>query len=137
VPNLDDDRFEIYLKKFRPLAPVPLPLDISAEAARKRSRRAAIVLWALATAVAAILAVIMLRGHADRAAPAEVVAKAPIGEQPPISQPLTLGAANRLLANSSSFEAALDSLEAEAASVAIPKGKVSALAVLSQENLKP
>jgi ferric-dicitrate binding protein FerR (iron transport regulator) len=137
VPNLDDERLEIYLKKFRPLAPAPLPLDAPSEAPEKSPRRAVIAVWALGAAAAVILALVMLRGAVNRVPQSN--AKTNVSRSAPerIAQPLTLGAANRLLLGSPSFAAALRSLESESDSSAIPKGKESALAVLSQENLKP
>lgn len=137
MPNLGDHRFEIYLKGFRPLPPEPLPLSVSADAPEKGKRHAAIPVGALAVAAVAILAFVVVRGRTRRVIPANGSRSPSAAAQLQASQPLTLATANQLLVNSPSFEAALDSLESESGAVAIPRGRESALAVLSEENLKP
>lgn len=132
--NPDETRFECYLEEFRPLPPAPLPLNVPAEASRK-PRHLGITIWA--TGVAAILAiVIILHSRVGRVAPAVPHANSTT-VAPAISQPLTLAAANRVLVNSVSIEAALNSLEAASQSPTITAGNESALAVLRQENLNP
>jgi hypothetical protein len=134
VPNLDEDRFEIYLKEFRPLAPAPLPLDVPAKRTHSRS---AVLAGLLATAAAVTLAIVMLHHRGSQGPSVNRNSNSSVADLPAISQPLTLGTANQLLVNSPSFEAALDSLESASSAVAIPRGRESALAVLSEENLKP
>ncbi len=135
MPSLDEDRFEIYLKEFRPLAPAPLPLDAPAKPTHSRS---AVLAALLATAAAVTLAIVVLHHHpGSQVPPVSSNSNSSVVDLPAISQPLTLGTANQLLVNSPSFEAALDSLGSESSSVAIPRGRESALAVLSEENLKP
>ncbi len=134
MPNLDDDQFEIYLKNFRPLPPVLLPLSAPAKVVSQGKRRRRVLLaWALPAAAAIILGVFLLRLRVGRPG----VTKTELAQTVAHSQPFTLDAANELLANSHSFQVALDSLESESGAVAIPKGKQSALAVLGEENLKP
>lgn len=131
MPNLDDEQFEAYLKKFRPVSPAPLPLDFRAKPTRHRS---ALGVCALAAVASVMLGVLLFHLHANRAGTGSFNRHVSPSESSP---PLTLGAANHLLTNSLSLEAALDSLERGPVPVAIPPGKKSALAVLSQENLKP
>lgn len=131
--NLDEPRFESYLKEFRPLPPPPLPLNVPAEAPRK-PRHLGITIWAVS--VAAILAIVILRSRVRRITQANPHVHS-AASTVAISQPLTLGAANRILANSVTIEAALNSLEARSEGPTIPTGKESALAVLRQENPNP
>lgn len=139
MPNLDDERFEIYLKKFRPLAPAPLPMDARLNRPRRLSAVAAwaVAAWAAATAAIAVVAVAILLFPSKRVPPASINGHVATAKQTANSQPLTLGAANRLLANSPSLQAALNALESESVPPAIPKDKQSALKVLAEENLTP
>lgn len=135
MPNLDDDRLESYMKKFRPLPAAPLPLNVPAAPARK-PKHLGITVWTLSAAAILALSLYLLRPRAHQVTDSEhhsIVQPSHYS-----AQPLTLGVANELLANSPSFEAALASLESDSAAAArIPKDKESALAVLSQEDLKP
>jgi hypothetical protein len=133
MPNLDDERFEIYLKRFRPLALAALPTHSVA----KLRRRITIVASLLATAAVLIPAVVMLHTRGNGVSPVSGRTNPSLAVRPAPWQPLTLGGANQLLVRSPSFAAALDSLEAEPEVSAISKGKESALAILSQENLNP
>jgi hypothetical protein len=58
------------------------------------------------------------------------------GERPAESQPLTIGSANTLLTHAPSVKAALDRVPFHPPSTQLPKGKRSALAVLSEDNNK-
>ena len=130
MPNLDDEQFEIYLKKFRPLEPAPFPAEV---VIGPRRRRLTLAACALAVAAPLALGIVLLHSRANRVVPAGGTASPPTAEYRLISQPLTLGAANQLLANSASLEATLDSLETESDVSAVPKGKESALGVLREE----
>jgi hypothetical protein len=147
VPNLDDERFEIYLKTFRPVPPAPLSLPATAESHPRRTPRSITLLWekvswgkvlsALGAAAVVVAALFLLRLPGRQSdIPVRTSSPSAAAHVAP-SQALTLRAANQLLASSPSFEAALDSLESEPEAAAIPKGKESALAVLSEENIKP
>lgn len=134
MANPDDGQFEAYLKEFRPLPAAPLPLNVPAATARK-PRHLGITVWALTATAIVILVLLRI--------PAQHVT-GQLGQNPTAAlradstQPLTLRSANELLVNSPSFKAALDSVEFySAATVPIPKGKESALVVLSQEDVKP
>lgn len=135
MPNLDDDRLETYMKKFRPLPVAPLALDVPAAPARK-PKHLGITVWTLSAAAILALSVYLLRPAAHHAIESEGNSMAHARQYS--AQPLTLRAANALLVNSSSFADVLASLESDSAAAArIPKDKESALAVLSQEDLKP
>lgn len=141
MPNLDDDRLEAYMKQFRPLPAAPLPLNVPAATVRK-PRHLGITVWALTMAAILILGVYLLRPRTHHVAESEITAilkgNSMAHGQAHTTQPLTLGIANELLVNSSSFDAALASLESGSGAAArIAKGKESALAVLSQEDPKP
>jgi hypothetical protein len=129
VPNLDDEEFESYLRKFRPQEPQRLPGEVPVSAGRHPPRLAGLALLAAASLV---LGIIALHIRANHFAPAPGRAHQSWGEYRMNSRPLTLGVANRLLTDSPSLETALDSLGAEPRTPAIPKGKDSALAVLSE-----
>jgi hypothetical protein len=134
VPNLDDDQFEIYLKEFRPVAAAPFPLGARA---KSTPRGGFLVSLVAAAAAAVILVFALLQQHRNGNIPPGATRPLQVTEQSFPSQPLTLGAANELLVNSPSLEGVLDSLESGSGAAAIPKGKQSALAVLSQEEAKP
>jgi hypothetical protein len=130
VPTPDEERFEAYLKQFRPLAADPRKGTIAV-----RGRR-----WLLAgVCAAAVVAGMALVGLHPR--PAEV-SHMPNDQQlvkreiPRATQPLTLGAANALLSKSPSFHAAIDELAHQPASEDSSAERNSALAVLSQEESK-
>lgn len=131
MPNLDDDRLESYMKQFRPLPAAPLVLSAPAVTARK-PRHLGITVWTLAVAAVLTVSVSLLRIPAHRVSSAGDSTSA---RRPYSTHALTLRTANELLVNSSSFNAALESDAGAAAP--IPEGKLSALKVLSQENLKP
>lgn len=133
MPDLNDPELEMYLRKFRPVAPAPLPI---ATGARRRRRFVAIGAWTSAVAAAAALAIVMLHSPANRVAPVSHSAS-PVVRTRAISQPLTLATATRLLAASPSLEAAFDSFESEIGKTAIPKNEQSAFQVLSQGVPRP
>jgi hypothetical protein len=130
--NERDDRFEAYLKQFRPLAVEPLPIATSRGTARHSFRLAA---WA---AAAVILVALVLAMHPRTSRTESRVGQGDLarGEHSAESQPLTIGSANTLLAHAPSVKAALDLVPFHPPSAQLPKGKRSALAVLSEENDK-
>jgi hypothetical protein len=131
LDNQQNDRFETYLKQFRPLAVEPLPLEKHGRAARRR-----FVFAATAAAVILVAAVLAMYSRNDRLNSSDGPGNLASGEQLRDSQPLTIGSANALLANAPSVEAALDRVPLHPASEPLPKGKQSALAVLSEDNDK-
>jgi hypothetical protein len=112
--QMDDHRFEDYLRSFRPLSPAPLPQ-------RRRQWR----LVALGAAAALMIGGLLLPQFR----------RVPSGSALP--QPITIGSANNLLANSSSWKEAIDdagfAFRSSRANVA--PFRRSALEFLSQEDL--
>ena len=132
MPTLDDEQFERYLKRFRPIASEPLPASSHRPASRHRLAFAA---WAMAGAAIIVAAIVMFRVW-PRPVPQIDTAILSAGEQPTNQQPLTIATANALVAKSSSVEAVFDQMTFHPQSTQLPKGKQSALAVLSQDNNK-
>ena len=131
MPTLDDEQFERYLKQFRPLVPEPLPASSRQPASRWRFAFAA---WAIAGAAVVIAAILMFQLW-PTPVPKFDMAIETHSEQL-TKQPLTMAAANALLAQSPSVEAVFDQMTFHSQSAHLPKGKQSALAVLSQDNNK-
>jgi hypothetical protein len=112
--QIDDQPIEAYLKSFRPLPPTPLP--------RPARRWSSVVLYATAASVmVALLLLPLFRSRARVEEPA----------------PITIGSANKLLANSSSWKSTIDdpgfAFRSDAAKV-VP-GRESALEFLGREDL--
>jgi hypothetical protein len=135
VPVPDDERFEQYLKQFRPLAPEPLPA-----VEWSRGTRRWLVCGALAAAAAVVVAAVLVlypRPQSDHS-PGESESVARV-EQPPKFQPLTIGSANAFLASAPSFKAAVAGVAAQAfqsQGTQLSEGTQSALAVFSKEKTK-
>lgn len=132
MPTLDDEQFERYLKQFRPVAPEPLPTVSRQPATRRPFGLAA---WTMAAA-AFIIAAILIFQLWPKPAPQFDAAILTGAEQQANQQPLTMATANALLAKSPSVGAAFDQVAFRSKPTHMPKGKQSALAVLSQDNNK-
>lgn len=111
----EDQKVESYLKRFRPLPPAPLP---------QRKRRWRFV--PLSAAAAGVIAVLALLPEFRKAPPA-----------PAEPQPITIGSANELLANTSSWKSVIDDsgFAFRASSTQPPRKYQSALEFLGQEHL--
>jgi len=130
MPIPDDERFESYLKQFRPTAAEPLPLE------RRGIRRGLVFTLAAAAALAILAAsVLAIRLHRQPASSVGVKNLANV-VQLRNSQPLTLGYANELLTHARSFKAAIDGLPFQSERTQVPEGGQSALAALSKEETK-
>jgi hypothetical protein len=129
VLDPEDERFETYLKQFRPVVPDALPVGEVRQSLRPRFGR-------LALAGGSIAAIVIL------GAASFYLHNRPLKEEPnhvnmePPAMPLTVRGANTLLANAPSYKAALNELAFPANSAPVPKEKLSALAVLSKEKTK-
>lgn len=131
MPIPDDERLEAYLKQFRPLAPEPLPALEPRHRARGR-----FVLWAGAAATVAILAgAATIHTHRERSSVVGT-ASSPAPNGLTDSQPLTMRSANALMVKAPSFKALVDDLAFRSTAIPLPKGKLSAVAVLSKEKSK-
>ena len=117
---------EVYLRSFRPVVPKPLSVTLPLRDVR---RSLALLAAGLATVVFLVAALTLRtwigqisRGHGS----VKTDSKRFLGEHP-----LTIGAANGLLANSSSFQAVIDQTSHFDDAAPIPRDKRSALALLS------
>lgn len=112
--QMDDDRIEDYLRSFRPLRPAPLP--------RRRRQWRLVALGAAAALAIGVLLIPQFR-------------RVPSG--PAVPQPITIGSANHLLANSSSWKEAIDDVgfAFRSSQVNVAPLRRSALEFLSQEDL--
>jgi hypothetical protein len=132
-PDLDreDERFENYLRQFRPLVPEALP----ARALDRGPRRwVPVGAWAAAAALVggfalAVVIFLVMGRHPGEVQMAHQVSA--IEERAPV-RPLTIGSANALLVQSPSVGAALDQVTFHSQLVQPSKGNRSALAVLSE-----
>jgi hypothetical protein len=132
VPGSDDERFEQYLKGFRPIAALPLPIQRSLWASRR-----AVAMAALAGAAAVlVVAAVMLRSRPERDQSSQRESRQAAVEQWANSQPLTIRTANAMLAQAPSAKAAIDSVAWQSQRIPVPQGKRSALAELSKEKAK-
>ena len=127
----DDERFEIYLKQFRPLFPHALPIT---KREREFPRFWVFGTWSASAAAAIILGVVSFRVILSRFPgrpknPQSVSMNAPM-------QPLTMRYANSLLATAPSYKAALDEMAFHRERSTVPKDKQSAIAVLEKEKIK-
>lgn len=133
MPIPDDERFEAYLKQFRPMAPKSLP------SVRERSgvrRWFVFARWAVAIVALLVLAILVMHPRPEPAPSAHRTQASTRIEEVKNLRPLTLGNADELLAQSPSFKAAIDRLAFQPQTIPLSKGRQSALAVLSKENQK-
>ena len=132
MPIPDEERFEAYLKQFRPLVPEPLPTSGSRNRARGR-----FVLWAGAAAgVAILVGATALHIHTKRIRVAETTSYPATTGPFTDLQPLTMRSANALIVKSPSFKALVDGMAFRSQTIPVPKGKLSAVAVLGKEKIK-
>lgn len=132
MPNLDDEQFERYLKRFRPLTAEALPL---------RHRSSPLQAWRLPLA-ASITVLLILAASALLFRPSHLAENERTthsisgkdGGQP--VPPLTVGSANSLLTRAPSFKEAVDNMAFRPPTPSFPDGKQSALAVLQKERFK-
>ena len=133
MPASDDQQFEEYLKQFRPLAPESLQIGNYGRTTRRRINFA---VWAAATAVL-IAAVIVMWPRSKVTGLDEGTGSLAELEQLTNSQPLTISSVNVLLAHAPSVKEAVDLVAFQPRATQLPKGKQSALALLSKENNLP
>jgi hypothetical protein len=132
--NKSDSRFEAYLRQFRPLAVEPPQIEMPRRATR---RSLTLAMWAAAAAVFILIALaLFLHPRAGRTLSGVDPGNLADGEQLGESQPPTIGSANALLTHAPSVRDALDRVPFHPPSTQLPKGKQSALAVLSEDKDK-
>lgn len=127
----DEERFESHLKQFRPVMPEPLP---TAVAVMKSMHSTLLRAWVAITAGVLVILAMGLRIRSSRHVFPQT--RSENAEQLLAQQPLTLLSANTLLATAPSFQAAVDAMAIRLQQNAIPKGKRSAVAALSEEKSK-
>jgi hypothetical protein len=128
-PN-DDEKFESFLKQFRPRAPEPLRME------RQWIFRSPLR-FAFGTAAAVLVTAVLVIHFLPKRVPthegAQDVANV---ERFTHFEPLTIAKANALLAQAPSVKAAVDDMAFKPQSTQLSQGKHSALEVLSQENMR-
>jgi hypothetical protein len=133
VPTPEDERFERYLKQFRPLPPETLQIE-----KHERATRLPFVFakWTAVAAAAAAMLIAAVLTNQSRLKPTH----SPSGTGSPATverlTSLTIGSANGLLARAPSVKAAVDQVAFRSQTTPLSKGTQSALAVLSKENIK-
>jgi hypothetical protein len=131
MPISDDEKFEGYLKEFRPVAAGPLQTEQNRVAAWRPVMVAA---WISAFAAVVVLALLLSHRY-KTTQPTENKADQAGIIQPAKPEALTLGRANSLLAHAESYKSAIDQVSSRSQNVG-QEGKTSALAVLGKENNK-
>lgn len=129
----DDERFELYLKQFRPLMPDALPVNES----RPVPRRHLVLAIGLVGAVALVIIGIGITSLRILNHPRVVDSNRSgslqwLGPTPP----LTMHDANALLAKAPSYKALMNELALRPSSSTPSKKKQSAFAVLAKEKIK-
>ncbi len=133
MPNSDDEQFETYLKRFRPVAP---ELKTTAKARHRSLHAFTPVAWIAASAAILIVGIIVvLHTRTPRFANHRIGDVVSVERRPPL-EPLTIRTANSWLATAPSFDVALDALTFDAKSNPIPANKLSVIAVLTEEKKK-
>ncbi len=131
MPTPDDEKFETYLKQFRPLLPDALPATTRQ---RTLPRHWVFAIWSAGAAAVIILGVISFRVIPSR------VPQRPAKPQPvsvtSAMGPLTMRNANSLLATAPSYKAVLDEMAFHPQHSTVPHDQQSAVAVLSKEKIK-
>ena len=132
MPSPDDEQFEHYLKRFRPLDPEALPTKVPERATRRS------FIFAVWAGAAAWVLVVALSPHFPVKAPhsGDGADKATTDGKVTTQEPLTLRRANALLAESPSVKNALDGLAFHSQPTPLRNGALSALNVLSEEKNK-
>jgi hypothetical protein len=133
VPIRDDGQFEKYLKQFRPVMPEPLTVK---EEVRTRWRPLVLAAWVAVAAVVLVAVMLSIRFY-QRPSPVQEANTGGMRVEPLSGpQPLTIASANALLAQASSFKAAVESVVFQPGAEPVAEGKHSALALLSKEKIK-
>lgn len=127
----DDERFERYLKQFRPLLPDALPIS---RPERPWRRHWVFGRWTAGAAVVIILGLIVFR-VIPRRVPAGPGNPQPVSLTSPM-RPLTMHDANSLLASAPSYKTLLDEMAFHPQHSTVLKDQQSAVAVLSKEKIK-
>jgi hypothetical protein len=128
----DDERFENFLKQFRPRAPRPLTVEKPVLISR---RPFTFLAWA-AAAVLLVGALLVIDRHTGQIHLHDTAANPAAVDGPIDFGPLTVRSANALLARMPDDRAALNDLAFHSQTIPLSNGRQSALAVLSEEKIK-
>lgn len=128
----EDKQFEIYLKRFRPIAPKPIKTPPVADASQWWFAPAT---WITALAVVLIMEIIIWHTRSSRVVVRDRVHDVAFVDRRAPLEPLTMRTANVWLVTAPSFQAAVDDLAFRSRTDPIPPGEQSALTVLSRKEL--
>jgi hypothetical protein len=135
VRTPDDEQLEMYLKRFDPVVPDPIP-TLKIDGASRRPFLLGIGLAAFAAILlVGIILVVHIRSGSRVVVP-NIVRDAASAERHAPLEPLTTRSASGWLTAAPSFKAAIDDLAFRSQSQPIPQDKQSAVAVLSKEKIK-
>jgi len=129
----DDEQFEVYLKRFHPIAPEPVP---TLRVGRSSRRSLSLGSWLAAVAAVLVVGAAILHVHSNRVVVPNTARDVASAERHAPSEPLTMRSANAWLATAPSFKSAVDGLVFRPQSNPLPQGKQSAVAVLSKEKIR-
>ncbi|HLZ42479.1 MAG TPA: hypothetical protein VKQ11_16035 [Candidatus Sulfotelmatobacter sp.] len=131
MPNLDDEQFETYLKRFRPALPDALPVLETRPVPRRHFAFAISAVGAVAIAIVLLVSIrtISHRNVVDSDRPNSVQ---PLRATPP----LTMRAADALLAKAPSYKALMNELALHPNNGMVFENKQSAFSVLDKEKSK-
>ena len=128
----EDEKFEMYLKQFRPVHPDPLPTRGTRHLSGHLLR---IGTWGVAVAAVLIVGATTLQLGRSRVAPSAGTNLTSIEQQLP-TEPLTVRNSSVWLARAPSLKVAVDALVFRPQANSIQQGKQSAVDVLGKENTK-
>lgn len=126
MPLSPEEKFESYLRQFRPVAAPRL---------RREGSRRGTLLWRDLALLGATAILLITAGYLLRFGPERPNAE-PNAYGVGASEVLTVGRANSLLATAPSFQSALNAISFRYPETNSTQGKTSALAVLSREKNK-
>jgi hypothetical protein len=130
----DDEKFEVYLRRFDPIAPEPIPAPGLSYRSRRSLRLGA---WlAACAAIAFVVGAAILHHRGAQTVGPKTHREMTFVENRELLEPLTMRGANTLLSTAPSFKAAIDGLAFPFQSQSIPNSRQSAIAVLSKEKIK-
>ena len=129
----DDEQFEVYLKRFHPIAPEPVP---TLRVGHASVRSVPLGIWLAAVAAMLFVGAVILHIRSNRVVVPNPAHDVALAEQYAPTGPLTMRSANAWLATAPSFKAAVDDLAFRSQTSPLPQGKQSAVAVLSKEKIR-
>jgi len=135
VQTPDDEQFELYLKRFDPIAPDPIPM-LRIEVASRRPFRVGTGFAAFAAILTVGIILVWHVRSSSRVIVSSTVRDAVSADQHAPLEPLTMRSASAWLTAAPSFKTAIDDLAFRSLSNPMPQDQQSAVAVLSKEKIK-